>query len=221
MLVWVWIQNPFFIAGTNTTGMPVYWVSGGTRGGTWQLPLALGLCAIIPGILFVLFPAVSLQILVYLFGVLCLILGVILLAGAYYLSRISSGLFFLPLIPGICAICIGLVSFVNPAMIGTFLEVVLSVVLIIGGLAMLFTSVVHRETLTRMIPGVLAGSIFTVLGVLILLYPDFSREVIVRIMGFFLVAAGLVATGWAVRLLLQKRSGRMTYQDVEPIGERD
>jgi uncharacterized membrane protein HdeD (DUF308 family) len=178
--------------------MPVYWVPGGTGTGTWKAPLGFGICAILLGTLFLLLPGLSLQVIIYLFGALALIIGILLFIGAYFVSRTGTGLFALPLILGICAFILGLVAFVNPLIIGAFLAVILSVAFIIGGLGMIFSSALRGGPIAGTVPGIIGGGIITAFGILILFYPQFSMEVIIRFLGLFLIAAGIIALGWSL-----------------------
>ena len=196
--------------------MPVYWVSGSTGTGAWKAPFGFGIFAILLGVLFLLLPGLSLQVIIYLFGALAIIIGILLFIGAYFVSRTGTGLFAVPLILGICAFILGLVAFVNPAIIGTFLAVILSIAFIIGGLGMIFTSVLRGGPIAGTVAGVIGGGIITAIGILILFYPQFSMEVIIRLLGLFLIAAGIVALGWSLVNRRRERSGAIPCQDVDP-----
>jgi uncharacterized membrane protein HdeD (DUF308 family) len=194
--------------------MPVYWVSGNT--GTWKASFGFGICSILVGALFLFFPSFSLQVMIYLFGAFAILIGILLFIGAYFVSRTGTGLFALPLVLGICAFILGLVAFVNPGIIGAFLVVILSIVFIIGGLGMIVTSALRGGRITGTILGVIGGGFITTLGIMILFYPQISLEVIIRLTGLFLIAAGIVAIGWSLVNRKRERSWEIPYQDVDP-----
>jgi|WetSurMetagenome_2_1015567.scaffolds.fasta_scaffold32174_4 uncharacterized membrane protein HdeD (DUF308 family) len=196
--------------------MPVYWVMGNPGTGTWKAPLGFGICAILIGALFLFLPGFSLQVIIYLFGALAIVLAILLFIGAYFVSRTGTGLFALPLILGICAFILGLVAFVNPTIIGAFLVVILSIAFIIGGLGMIFTSAFRGGPVAGTVLGVIGGFFITAIGIMVLFYPQISLEVIIRLLGLFLIAMGIVAIGWSLVSRGRERSTELPYQDVDP-----
>jgi uncharacterized membrane protein HdeD (DUF308 family) len=196
--------------------MPVYWVSGNPGTRTWKAPFGFGICAILLGALFLFLPGFSLQVVIYLFGALAIVISILLFIGAYFVSRTGTGLFALPLTLGICAFILGLVAFVNPVIIGAFLAVIISVAFIIGGLGMIFSSAFRGGPITGKVLGVIGGGFITAIGILVLFYPQISLGVIIRLIGLFLIAAGIVAIGWSLVNRGRERSREIPYQDIDP-----
>jgi uncharacterized membrane protein HdeD (DUF308 family) len=100
--------------------------------------------------------------------------------------------FVVPLTLGICALLLGFVSFANPSLIGAFGAVVLAILLIICGLGGAISSIFHPGTGIRRVLTAIGGIILVVIGILILFTPILSGVLIVRIMGAFLIGAGIV-----------------------------
>ncbi|NTV00151.1 MAG: hypothetical protein HGA55_03395, partial [Methanoregulaceae archaeon] len=75
------------------------------------------------GVLLILFPEHAIRITIYLFGLFAIIIAVILFAFAYGMSRGGGAVAAVPAIIGIVFFIYGLVSFVNPEVIGIFMAV--------------------------------------------------------------------------------------------------
>src|SRR5512139_2134456 len=110
-------------------------------GGSWRFPVALGILGVVIGVLLLLFPEQAIRITIYLFGLLAILIAVILFAVAYGMSRGGGAVAAVPAIIGIVFLIFGLVSFINPDIIGIFMAVLLSLLAIVAGFGLLFSSV--------------------------------------------------------------------------------
>jgi uncharacterized membrane protein HdeD (DUF308 family) len=181
-----------------------YWMACGSE--SWKPPLVAGIIFLVLGGLLFFFPEGSLRLFIFLFGVLAFIAGIALFIGAWMLSR-SGGMFFVvPLILGICAVFLGILSFTDPGLIGAFAAVLLGILLIIGGLGGAFSALTRPGSAIRLALGLIGGIISALLGFLILFYPRLSSLAIVRIIGAVIMAAGIIALIGAVVLALRERS---------------
>jgi uncharacterized membrane protein HdeD (DUF308 family) len=181
--------------------------------GSWKFPLALGVIAIIIGLLLFFLPGQSLRFIVYLFGFIAVIIGIMLFASAWGISRAGSSSFAIPLILGIVAFIIGLVSFINPGIIGAFFAVIFAILFIISGLGMLFSALFSGRPVPIRLLVAAGGIVIGAIGISILLYTDFTAELIVQMIGLFLIAAGIIALVGA--LLLCRRSKRSVVTEWE------
>ena len=172
----------------------------------WKPPLVLGIFSLVVGALLFIFPETSLRLIIFLFGILAVIIGIGLFIAAWAISR-SGGMFFaVPLILGISALLLGFVSFANPLLIGAFGAVVLAILLIIGGLGGAISAIFYHGSGTRRVLTAIGGIILAALGILILFTPILSGVLIVRIMGAFLIAVGIVTLIGSVVQAFRERS---------------
>jgi uncharacterized membrane protein HdeD (DUF308 family) len=181
-----------------------YWVV--CERGAWKPPLVLGIFSLMLGALLFPFPETSLHLIIFLFGILAVLIGIGLFIAAWAISQ-SGGMFFVvPLIFGICALLLGFISFANPSLIGAFGAVVLAILLIICGLGGAISSIFHPGSGIRRVLTAIGGIIFVVIGILILFTPILSGVLIVRIMGAFLIGAGIVTLIGSVVQAFRERS---------------
>jgi uncharacterized membrane protein HdeD (DUF308 family) len=174
--------------------------------GSWKSLLVLGIFGVVLGSLLFLFPETSLHVIIILFGVLAILIGIGLFIAAWAISR-SGGMFFaVPLVLGICALLLGFVSFVNPELIAAFGAVVLAILLIIGGLSGAISAVFYPGSGIRRLLSAIGGILLAVLGILILFTPLLSGILIVRILGAFLIGAGVVVLTGSVIQAFRERS---------------
>jgi uncharacterized membrane protein HdeD (DUF308 family) len=181
--------------------------------GSWKFPLALGVIAMIIGALLFFLPAQSLLFIVYLFGFIAIVIAIMLFASAWSISRSGSSSFAIPLILGIVALIIGLVSFINPGIIGAFFAVIFSILFIISGLAMLFSAFFGGRPVPLRLLTAAGGIVLAAIGISILLYTALTAELIVQLIGLFFIGAGVVALIGAVLLCRRSRRSVVTGWD--------
>lgn len=201
--------------------MPVYWVSRDGVLGSWKLPLGLGVISILIGSLFLFFPASSLRLIIYLFGAIVFLIGIALFVGAFSLSRGGTWLAALPLILGICAVILGIVSFTNPSLIGAFLAVIVALVFLIVGLGMVFTAILQGGSPARRVLSIIGGLFLAALGILIFFHAEFTGIFIIQLLGIFLVGAGIVAVAGSFLLWWRERSWSVPAEEIPLPGDLD
>lgn len=162
-------------------------------GGSWKFPAVLGILGVIIGSLLILFPGQAIRIAIYLFGAFAIIIAIILFAIAYGMSRGGGGLAAVPAIIGIVALIIGVVSFVNPGIIGAFAAVLFSLIAIISGFALFFSSVITLRPLAQRILAAAGGIFLAAIGISILFYTEVTSQLVVQLVGVFFIAAGVIA----------------------------
>jgi uncharacterized membrane protein HdeD (DUF308 family) len=185
-------------------------------GGSWRFPVALGILGVVIGILLILFPEQAIRITIYLFGLLAIIIAVILFAVAYGMSRGGGAVAAVPAIIGIVFLIFGLVSFVNPGIIGAFMAVLFSLLVIIAGFGLLFSSVFAvRPAAMRIL--VAAGGIFlAAIGISILFSTEATSQFIVQLVGAFFIASGVVSLIGA--LLMRGRQEKTDWERLDEYG---
>jgi uncharacterized membrane protein HdeD (DUF308 family) len=176
--------------------------------GSWKTPFTLGIIALLLGGIFFLFPDLSLTLVIYLFAVVALLIGIILLAAAAFIARGSGGFFAVPLVLGVIAVILAVYSFLNPESTATFIAIVIGAGCIIAGLIGAFTALFQPAPAIRRVLLAAGGFLLAGLGMIILLFLQRSVVLIFQLVGAFLVAAGAVAIIGAFVLLWKGRSGR-------------
>jgi len=175
--------------------------------GSWKTPFTLGIIALLLGGIFFLFPDLSLTLVIYLFAVVALLIGIILLAAAAFIARGSGGFFAVPLVLGVIAVILAVYSFLNPESTATFIAIVIGAGCIIAGLIGAFTALFQPAPAIRRVLLAAGGFLLAGLGMIILLFLQRSVVLIFQLLGAFLVAAGAVAIIGAFVLLWKGRSG--------------
>jgi len=176
--------------------------------GSWKSPFTLGIIGLLLGGIFFLFPDLSLTLVIYLFAVIALLIGIILLAAAAFLAKGNGGFFAVPLVLGVIAVILAVYSFLNPESTATFIAIVIGAGCIIGGLIGAFTALFQPAPAIRRALLAVGGFLLAGLGMIILLFLQRSVVLIFQLLGVFLVAAGAVAIIGAFVLLWKGRSGR-------------
>lgn len=185
-------------------------------GGSWRFPVALGILGVVIGVLLLLFPEQAIRITIYLFGLLAILIAVILFAVAYGMSRGGGAVAAVPAIIGIVFLIFGLVSFINPEIVGAFMAVLFSLLAIIAGFGLLFSSVFSGRPAAMRILTAAGGIFLAAIGISILFSTEATSQFIVQLIGALFIASGVIALAGA--LLMRGREEEMTCQRIE---ERD
>jgi uncharacterized membrane protein HdeD (DUF308 family) len=182
-------------------------------GGSWRFPVAIGILGVVIGVLLILFPEQAIRTTIYLFGLVAIIIAVILFAVAYGMSRGGGAVAAVPAIIGIVFLIFGLVSFVNPGIIGAFMAVLFSLLAIIAGFGLLFSSVFTVRPVAMKILVAAGGIFLAAIGISILFSTQATSQFIVQLVGAFFIASGVISLIGA--LLMRGRREEMTYQRLD------
>ncbi len=183
--------------------------------GSWKYPLTLGIIGLLIGGLFFLFPDLSLRLVIYLFAVIALLAGIILLAAAAFLAKGSGGFFAVPLVLGVIAVILAVYSFMNPESTATFIAIVIGAGCIIAGLIGAFTALFQPAPAIRRALLAAGGFLLAGLGIVILVFLQRSVVLIFQLLGAFLMVAGAVAIIGAIVVLLRGRPSEPGVIDAE------
>jgi uncharacterized membrane protein HdeD (DUF308 family) len=175
--------------------------------GSWKSPFTLGIIGLLIGGIFFLFPDLSLTLVIYLFAVIALLIGIILLAAAAFLAKGSGGFFAVPLVLGVIAVILAVYSFLNPESTATFIAIVIGAGCIIAGLIGAFNALFQPAPAIRRALLAAGGFLLAGLGMIILLFLQRSVVLIFQLVGAFLMVAGAVAIIGAFVLWWKGRSG--------------
>jgi uncharacterized membrane protein HdeD (DUF308 family) len=162
--------------------------------GHWSSLAIRGVCALVFGILSLMWPALSLATLVIIWGVYALIDGgVALIAG--FKSKIWSLAFI-----GLMGVLAGIYAFVNPAMTALVLLYVIAVWAIITGLLAIYVAIHLRKELTGEWMLALAGVLSVLFGVLLIARPGAGAMAVVLLIASYAIAFGVLMLLLAFKL---------------------
>lgn len=187
---------------------------------SWKHTLAGGIISIIAGLILFLEPALSLRFLLFFFGIIAIIIALVLLAAAAFFSRGSGPLTPVLLIIGLFFLVAGALAFWKPEVIGGVLSVIASAVLIIVGLAMAATGLFQGESILRKILTIGGGIALALLGILAIFHAGFTSILIVRLLGVFFIAGGLVSIAGAFIFRRRKERKDPGYIDATIVEEK-
>ncbi len=174
--------------------------------GMRKLILVQGVILLVVGLILLLFPAASLTTLVFILGVYWLIEGLATVYSAFQ-QRNSYKYWWWALITGGLGIVAGIIVLAKPGsstvFTTSFLVSLLGIIAIINGVSALLTA---NQMKKRQLNGktyLWRGIFALILGILLIAAPFSSALVIVKVIGIFLILAGLVTIAMA-RQLKQK-----------------
>lgn len=163
----------------------------------WQAAVR-GILAIIFGILVLVWPGISLLVLVYLFGALALVNGFLALIAAFQLRPILFSVWPLVL-EGLAGIAIGLLTFFWPGITSLVLLLLIAIWAVVLGIceiAAAFSS--NASAGERWMTGI-AGAFSIIFGILLLLQPRAGLLAVVWLIGFYAIIWGIVLISYSMQ----------------------
>jgi uncharacterized membrane protein HdeD (DUF308 family) len=164
----------------------------------WGTMLFLGILALIFGIIMLFYPGITAAIVVMLFGVLILILAFLALVMAL---ADTGGRSTLLLIAAIIGFIIGITAILSPVVIGSFLVIIIGIVLFIIGLVDLAIAIGEKAYPHRWLLFIL-GILSIVVAILFWVYPVASSVALFGvIVGIYFIIYGIlgIIAGFALR----------------------
>ncbi|OPX73273.1 MAG: hypothetical protein A4E39_01152 [Methanoregulaceae archaeon PtaB.Bin152] len=189
------------------------WVGPAPR--SWAYLFAMGVLGVFIGALLFLEPALAIRLLVYSLGIVAVVVAVLFFAGAAFFSRGGGPLVPLLLAIGALVLAIGVLALLNPGLVGGFVAVIAAALLIVGGLGMAGTAVFQRASLAGRVLSAGGGVLLAVLGLLFLFHAAFTASLVVRLVGIFLMAAGVVSLAGSLVRWWRERRAQPRYIDAE------
>lgn len=153
----------------------------------WWILLLRGLAAIAFGVLAFVWPGLTLTTLILLFGIHCIVDGVVSLGVGS-----GSGRFWPALLIAAISIGAGLVSFFYPGLTALVLVYVIAAWAIVRGILEIMYAIEVRKAIEGELLLILAGLASVIFGVLILVYPSAGALSIVWIIGSYAIVFGLL-----------------------------
>lgn len=160
----------------------------------WSSLALRGVCALVFGILSFLWPALSLQTLVLIWGVYALIDGgVALLAG--FKAKIWSLAFI-----GLMGVLAGVYAFVNPAMTALVLLYFIAAWAVVTGVLAIYIAIHLRKELTGEWVLALAGLLSVTFGIMLFARPGAGALAVIFLIASYATAFGVLMLILAFRL---------------------
>jgi uncharacterized membrane protein HdeD (DUF308 family) len=164
----------------------------------WAIALR-GVAAIILGILTFVLPAVSLTVLIFVFGAYAIVEGILNVIAAVR-GRPMEGPRWLLLLEGLVSIAAGIVTFVLPALTALVLVWVIAAWALVTGVLAIVAAVRVRKQITGEFWWILSGALSVVFGVLLMLAPEAGALALVLWLGAYAIVFGALLIGLALRL---------------------
>ncbi|MCQ8894189.1 MAG: DUF308 domain-containing protein [Methanolinea sp.] len=181
---------------------------------SWPSLFAVGILAVFLGLLLFLEPALSLRLVLYSIGALAVIVAVISLAAAAFLSRGGGWPFGVTLVFGILMLFVAFIAFSNPDLLGGILATLAGAILIVGGLGVAITGAFSLHPPARKFAQVTGGGGLLAIGLLLVFRSGLAVTLIVRVIGIFILALGGVLLAVAVLGWLKDRRSPPDWVDV-------
>jgi len=165
----------------------------------WWLLVLRGVCAVLFGVLAFVWPSITLEALVLLFGAYALVNGIFTLAVAMRSAKGTPGkgtLVFL----GLLGVAAGVLTFFYPGITALSLLVVIAWWAIITGIFEIATAVKLRKQMTNEWLLILSGALSVAFGVLLIAMPSAGALSIVWLIGAYALLFGILMLALAAKL---------------------
>jgi len=163
----------------------------------WSTFVLTGIMALVFGILFFIFPALTAEVVVTLLGIIIIVLAIFAIVLAL-MSRVGDTYSALLFIGGIAGFFAGIAAIMSPVLFGALLSIILGVVLLVTGavnIAMGFSEKERRSRFTMF----LLGAVSIVFAALLVLYPVYGSVILFGYMvGVYFVIYGILLIGAGV-----------------------
>ena len=171
----------------------------------WVLALR-GLCAVLFGLLALVWPGMTLIVLVMLFGAYALVDGICALVTAFR-DRRSNDHWWVLLLEGIAGIAAGVMTFFWPGMTGLVLLYLIAAWAIVTGIVEIIAAVRLRREITGEWLLALGGLASIVFGVILLVRPLAGALAVAWLIGIYAIVFGVIIILLAFRLRRHRESG--------------
>lgn len=158
-----------------------------------RMELLMAIISLLLGIIMVIFPQKTMSVICYAIAGAILIYGVIDIIS-YFTSKSYEGNFSLTLLRGVVASVIGIIIFIRPAYLSTFIPIVLGILLIIDGITSIQKSVFLKNNNVYFWHISMIESILTLaLGIFVLINPLSAQNAIIICLGISFIWYGITS----------------------------
>ncbi|GAA4520910.1 MULTISPECIES: HdeD family acid-resistance protein [Nonomuraea] len=164
---------------------------------TWWMPLVRGIAAVIFGILALIWPGITLLVLVIFFGAYAIVDGIVAIYSAYR-HEVRSRAWAVAL--GVIGILAGLAAFIWPGITSLVLLYLIALWAIFTGIAEIADGIQLRKVISNEWMLILGGVLSVIFGVLLLLWPAAGLLSLVWLVGIFALLYGITLIALSFRL---------------------
>lgn len=165
----------------------------------WSLMLLRGLLAIGFGVLIFAKPQISLQVLVYLFGIYVLVEGTIGVVVAVHGRHVLDSWGIL-LLWGLLGIAVGILSFIKPDVTALALVFYIALWALATGVLEIAAAIRLREVLKDEWLLILAGIVSVAVGVILIWRPEAGALALLWLIGAYAIALGVLIVVFAFKI---------------------
>ena len=158
-----------------------------------RMELLMAMISLILGVIMVIFPQKTMSVICYVIAGAILLYGVIDIIS-YFTSKSYEGNFSLTLLRGVVASVIGIIIFIRPSYLSTFIPIVLGILLIIDGITSIQKSVFLKNNNVYFWHVSMIESILTLaLGIFVLINPLSAQTAIIICLGISFIWYGITS----------------------------
>jgi uncharacterized membrane protein HdeD (DUF308 family) len=165
----------------------------------WRIFLASGIIAVLFGILTLIWPHITLLVLIVLFGIYAIVNGLLSFGRAF--SAGERGLSWVwPVLGGVVGIAAGVVAFVWPGLTAVALLFLIGIWAVLSGIAEIIAGIALRHEISNEWLLIVGGVISVLFGFLVLIRPGAGALAIIWLIGLYAIVIGLAHIVLAFRL---------------------
>lgn len=165
--------------------------------GAWWLVLIRGICAIIFGILALVWPGLTIYTLVIFFGAYAIVSGAFTLFSAFR-HDVESKTWLI--VSGVVGILAGLVAFIWPGMTTLVLLYIIAFWAIFAGVAEIIGGIRLRKIIDNEWMLIVGGVLSVIFGILLLIWPATGALTLTWLIGLFAVMYGIAMVFLSFRM---------------------
>jgi uncharacterized membrane protein HdeD (DUF308 family) len=177
----------------------------------WWLAVLRGLLAVIFGVAAFVWPGITFDVLVLLFGAFAFVDG-ILLFGFGLLAAGEHDQWWPLVLSGILGVAVGVLTFFQPAAVALGLVFVIGIWAVVTGLLEIVAAVCLRKVITTEWLMAFTGVVSIIFGVLVLAQPVSGPLALVYLFGFYAVLVGVLQISFGLRLRRFREDVKSTAQ---------
>jgi uncharacterized membrane protein HdeD (DUF308 family) len=165
----------------------------------WWVLLLRGICATLFGVFAILWPGVTLWVLIIVFGAYALVDGVAGIALGIS-GRVNGRTWWEMILLGLLGVLAGVVAFLWPALTAVILLIIIALWAIIRGVLEIIAAIKLRKMIEGEWLLILSGLLSVAFGVLLLLRPGAGALAVMWLIGIYMIVFGITAIALSLRL---------------------
>lgn len=158
--------------------------------GAKKFSLYSGVIAMIMGVILLVFPSVTVNVICYIIGIALIAVGVVLVIS--FISNHSSVLSALAIVPGALAIVFGIVLCAKSEFFISIIQFLIGLFLVVKGIGDIFKSVSIKLLMPGWWLSAVTAVLVTIAGLLIIFNPFHSAVIITRLIGISFIVFSII-----------------------------